>query len=41
MAQCPVIPADTVIYWLIAQALNLSLLPNRGKFRDLSYNIAV
>lgn len=41
MAQCPVIPADIVVYWLIAQSLNLSLLPNMGKFMDLSYNIAV
>jgi maleate cis-trans isomerase len=35
MANCPVIPADTVVYWLIAQSLNLTLLPNMGRFRDL------
>jgi maleate cis-trans isomerase len=37
MVQCPVIPADTVVYWLIAKYLNLTLLPKMGRFRYLPY----
>lgn len=37
IAQCPVIPADTSVYWWAAQHLNLKLLSNMGRFRDLSY----
>ena len=36
IAQCPVIPADTAVYWWAAQRLNLTLLPIMGRFRDLS-----
>ncbi|WP_139276548.1 hypothetical protein [Spirulina major] len=36
IAQCPVIPADTAVYWWAAQQLNLTLLPNMGQFKDLS-----
>lgn len=35
IAQCPVIPADTTVYWWAAQNLNLTLLPKMGRFRDL------
>ncbi|MEY3223133.1 MAG: hypothetical protein ACOVOV_17125 [Dolichospermum sp.] len=35
IAKYLVIPADTVVYWLIAKSLNLTLLPNMGRFRDL------
>lgn len=38
IAQCPVIPADTVVYWLIAQYLNLTLLPKMGCFKNLSHH---
>ncbi|MEA5417822.1 hypothetical protein VB712_01215 [Spirulina sp. CCNP1310] len=37
IAHCPVVPADTVVYWWAAQHLNLTLLPNMGRFRDLIY----
>ena len=37
IAQCPVIPSDTVVYWWAAQHLNSTLLPKMGRFRDLSY----
>jgi maleate cis-trans isomerase len=37
IAQCPVVPADTAVYWWAAQHLNLTLLPNMGRFKDLSY----
>ncbi len=35
IAQCPIVPADTVIYWQIARLLNLSLKPTMGRFKDL------
>ena len=37
IAQCPVISSDTVMYWWAAQHLNLTLLPNMGRVRNLSY----
>ncbi|MFK8186314.1 MAG: hypothetical protein AB8B99_23305 [Phormidesmis sp.] len=37
IAQCPVIPADTAVYWLAAQHLRLTLSPEMGYFRNLSY----
>ncbi|MFK8185019.1 MAG: hypothetical protein AB8B99_16735 [Phormidesmis sp.] len=37
IAKCPVVPADTTVYWWAAQHLNLTLLPNMGRFKDLSY----
>lgn len=37
IAQCPVVPADTAVYWWAAQHLNLTLLPNMGRFGSLSY----
>lgn len=36
IAQCPVIPSDTVVYWWAAQHLNLTLLPKMGRFSHLS-----
>ena len=36
ITQCPVVPADTSVYWWVAQQLNLTLLPTMGRFRDLS-----
>ncbi|MDQ7089922.1 MAG: hypothetical protein Q9M50_04670 [Methylococcales bacterium] len=39
IAQCPVIPADTVLYWLSARYLNLTLDPKMGRFKDLPYEI--
>lgn len=36
IAQRPVIPADTVLYWLSARYLNLTLSSNMGYFKDLS-----
>jgi maleate cis-trans isomerase len=37
IAQCPVVPADTAVYWWAAQQLNSTLLPNMGSFQHLSY----
>lgn len=41
IAQCPVIPADTVSYWLSARYLNLTLVPQMGCFKDLPFNMKV
>jgi maleate cis-trans isomerase len=35
IAQCPVISADTVVYWLAARYLNLTLVDRIGRFKDL------
>jgi maleate cis-trans isomerase len=35
IARCPVIPADTVLYWLGARYLNLTLSPQMGCFQNL------
>lgn len=38
IAQCPVIPADTSIYWQSARYLNFTLSSKMGLFKDLALN---
>ena len=40
IAQCPVIPADTVLYWISARYLNLTLNSKMGRFTHLPFSAA-